>query len=104
MKECHDGAIVLMVVCILLALCLGTCGCGVHAEIDYNPVTEKWEVYYANDRLFAPENVVIVAPNGWKVVMGEQATQREFYGGLIRLGATWAGAVEPEVPLNAEKD
>lgn len=73
---------------ILLVMALA-CGCGAHIEMTYNPATETYDVYYWNNRPFAPENATIKKEgDDWEVSLGEQPTQAAAAESLIRLGAT----------------
>lgn len=66
---------VLVIAWVVISLAFTCCGCGTHAEITWNPVTESWDIYYHNWRPFAPENWMLEMPGGWRFSMGEQATQ-----------------------------
>ncbi len=89
LKNFNWKFVIVAALCILF-WCL-MLGCGTHAELAYNPVTEVWDIYYHNNRLFAPEDITIKSPDGWTFIIGEQAGQRDFYGSLIGLGASMAG-------------
>ena len=86
----------LISIMLLCTLCLSA-GCGVWVEIGIDPKTGKPSVLYENNRLFAPENVTINTPDGWEIIMGEQASQKALIEGVLKLGiAVGSGGVLPD--------
>ncbi len=73
---------ILFVIVVLVLVALMLSGCGVHAELTYNPETGVWDVYYHNTRALTPENITVTLPDGATLVIGEQATQNAVIGAL----------------------
>ena len=83
---------VIVAVFLAIALVVLMAGCGVHVEMTYNPEKGTWDVYYANNRPFAPENATVKMPGGLEVQMGEQATQNAVVGKLTDAVVVLSGA------------
>lgn len=95
MKNINWGLILTIAACILFwVLVLGCAGCGVHAELTYNPETDTWDAYYYNGRLLGPENVTLTIPNGASLTIGEQATQNAVIGKLTDTVTILSGGVK----------